>query len=406
MTANTLQPNQLEFFNQVEQAWQQQHFERIILSQYHGEIAKLEKITVRSIVLKDQTLLNVVYRYQTQDITKNYSWHEFSALLQEWLNQCQQINLFTEGREIQLKYKKGQWKLSQSKHKSNAVVQALPQSHDRNKKRWIAQDRLFLQLLGITDQKHEIIPSMARKWKQINKFVEIFAGAIEQAQLQQQEDLHVVDFGSGKGYLTCAVYDYLLGQHLQPHVTGVELREELVKVCQNVAQQAGYDQLKFFQGDVRSYFPEKTDVMIALHACDVATDFAIHTGIRLGAKVIMCAPCCHKELRPQLQAPQVLKPMLQFGVHVGQQAEMLTDTLRALLLQAYGYETKVLEFVSLEHTSKNKMILATRQQSFKQVDQNILDQVQQLKNFYGIEKHTLELLLKDLPVDQKIGCLC
>ena len=94
--------------------------------------------------------------------------------------------------------------------------------------------------------------------------------------------------------------------------------------------------------------------MIALHACDIATDFAIHTGIRLNASMIMCAPCCHKELRPQLHSPEVLQPMLQFGIHAGQQAEMLTDTLRALLLKAYGYETKVFEFVSLEHTSKIK----------------------------------------------------
>ncbi len=111
---------------------------------------------------------------------------------------------------------------------------------------------------------------------------------------------------------------------------------------------ADFQQLEFFQGDVRTYQPEHLDVMIALHACDVATDFAIHTGIRLNAQMIMCAPCCHKELRPQLQSSEsCLQPMLQFGIHAGQQAEMLTDTIRALLLKAYGYDTKVFEFVAL-----------------------------------------------------------
>ncbi len=144
-----------------------------------------------------------------------------------------------------------------------------------------------------------------------------------------------------------------------------------------------------------------------LHACDIATDFAIHTGIRLDAKVIMCAPCCHKELRPQMQSPTVLAPMLGYGVHMGQQAEMLTDTIRALFLQAYGYETKVLEFVSLEHTSKNKMIMATKKRNAEsQPNQKVLQQIADLEAFYSIEHHALENLLKDMPVDDRHGCAC
>lgn len=122
--------------------------------------------------------------------------------------------------------------------------------------------------------------------------------------------------------------------------------------------------------------------------------------------MIMCAPCCHKELRPQLKAPQVLAPMLQFGIHAGQQAEMLTDTIRALLLKAYGYETKVFEFVALEHTSKNKMILATKRQDYQQPDAAVLVQIQALKEMYGIKKHSLELLLNDQWDQQDIGCKC
>ncbi len=400
-----LPPEHTLFLEYIQQAWQTQQFDRLILSQYQGELAQLQKMIVRPIVLKAEQQLHVVYRYQTKDISKNYPWQEFAGLLSQWLNECQQINLFTTQQEIQLKAKKGQWKLTSTKIKSGHPI-AIEQQHNRDKKRWISQDKPFLQLLGITDQKHAVIPTMARKWKQINKFVEIFAGAIRDAGVLAQDHIHVVDFGSGKGYLTCAVYDYLLEQQTQPQVTGVELRQELVEFCQDVATQVDYRQLQFFQGDVRSYQTDKTDVMIALHACDIATDFAIHTGIRLGAKVIMCAPCCHKELRPQLQSPQVLKPMLQFGLHTGQQAEMLTDTLRALFLQAYGYDTKVLEFVSLEHTSKNKMILAVQQQQRTTPDAKIMQHIEALKAFYGIEKQTLEWLLKDLPVDHRAGCAC
>ena len=400
-----LHPEQQDFLAHITAAWQTQQFERLILSQYQGQLMQLQKVIVRPIQLKGQRQVHVVYRYQSKDISKNYTWEDFLQFMQdEGLRQFLQLNGFMQREEIQLKYKKSQWKLTTIRLKHNATL--VEQNHNRDKKRWIIQEKTYLQRLGITDAKQQIIPTMARKWKQINKFVEIFAGALKDADLLQQQDIHVVDFGSGKGYLTCAVYDYLLEQDKQPQVTGVELRTELVDFCQNVATQVGYHGLNFFQGDVRSYQPQQTDVMIALHACDIATDFAIHTGIRLGAKVIMCAPCCHKELRPQLQAEAILQPMLQFGVHAGQQAEMLTDTLRALLLQAYGYQTKILEFVSLEHTSKNKMILAVKKQHLQQPDAQILAQITALKAFYGISHHTLERLLSDLSVDSRQGCAC
>lgn len=412
--AISLQGQAFEFFQHIQQAWQSNTLQRLILSQYQGDEPNLQKLMIRPITLKDELQLQVVYRYQTKDITKNYTWQTFESLLTDWLDQFKQSNLFTDQAELQLKMKKQQWQLTQTQIKTAKNTASNPQEnintakqHNRQKQRWIEQDRQFLQLLGVTDQKHQIIPSMSRKWKQINKFVEIFAGAVNQAGFIEHQNLHVVDFGSGKGYLTCAVYDYLQTHQFAPHVTGVELRQELVDFCQNVATQSDFQQLKFFQGDVRSYQPEQTDVMIALHACDIATDFAIHTGIRLGAKVIMCAPCCHKELRPQMQSPTVLAPMLGYGVHMGQQAEMLTDTIRALFLQAYGYDTKVLEFVSLEHTSKNKMIMATKKRNAEsQPNQKVLQQIADLKAFYSIEHHALENLLKDMPVDDRHGCAC
>lgn len=414
MSAIRLQGQAFEFFQHIQHVWQSNTLQRLIFSQYQGEEANLQKLMIRPITLKDELQLQVVYRYQTKDITKNYTWQTFESLLTDWLDQFKQSNLFTDQAELQLKMKKQQWQLTQTQIKTAKHTAANPQEnvntaqqHNRQKQRWIEQDRQFLQLLGVTDQKHQIIPSMSRKWKQINKFVEIFAGAVNQAGFIEHQNLHVVDFGSGKGYLTCAVYDYLQTHQFAPHVTGVELRQELVDFCQNVATQSDFQHLQFFQGDVRSYQPEQTDVMIALHACDIATDFAIHTGIRLGAKVIMCAPCCHKEIRPQMQSPTVLSPMLGYGVHMGQQAEMLTDTIRALFLQAYGYETKVLEFVSLEHTSKNKMILATKKRNAEnQPNQKVLQQIADLKAFYGIRNHALENLLKDMTVDNRHGCAC
>jgi SAM-dependent methyltransferase len=248
--------------------------------------------------------------------------------------------------------------------------------------------------LGVTDEQQQLIPAMSRKWKQINKFIEIFQRAVTEAKLNLGQPLNVVDFGSGKGYLTFALHDYLR-QNLanQAVVTGVELRDNLVQLCNTAIKKRAIEGLQFYQGDVRSYQPDVLDVMIALHACDIATDYAIHTGIRLGASVIMCAPCCHKQIRPQLLSPMVLRPLLQHGVHLGQEAEMLTDGLRALLLEACGYDTQVFEFVALEHTSKNKMILAVKRQSAVN-NGELLTQIQALKAFYGIKEQCLESLLK------------
>ena len=404
-TSTSLSVQEQQFLEAFQQAFETDHFDRLILSQYKGELEQLEKMTFRVISLNEQKVLSCVYRYKTQDVTKNYPLNEALTQVTELLTCCKQANLFTDQEELQLKKNKKKAMLTRSKAKPVSTKAKAEQGHDRIKQRYVDQDSVFLQHLGITDQQGQIIPSMARKWKQINKFVEIFSGALAQIQPQEQ-GLRIVDFGSGKGYLTCALYDYMQKHGQTPYVTGVELNPKMVEFCQNVAQQSGFNQLDFFQGDVRTYEPERLDVMIALHACDVATDFAIHSGIRLNAQIIMCAPCCHKELRPQLQSPKVLSPMLQFGIHAGQQAEMLTDTIRALLLKAYGYETKVFEFVALEHTSKNKMILATKRKDYEQPDQAVLAQIQALKEMYGIQKHSLELLLNDQWDQQDIGCKC
>ena len=395
-----------QFLDAVRQALETHSFERLILSQYKGEMQQLEKMTFRVIELQQQPVLNVLYRHKTQDVTKNYPISEAMQIITEHLAHCKQGNLFALTQDLQLKRnkKKDLLTITQKTTTSKAETCAT-QAHDRSKHRFVEQESLFLQHLGIIDAQAQIIPSMARKWKQINKFVEIFSGALTQLPNQDQA-LRVVDFGSGKGYLTFALYDYLAKHQQVPFVTGVELNEKMVQFCQQVATASGFTQLDFFQGDVRTYQPERLDVMIALHACDVATDFAIHTGIRLNAQMIMCAPCCHKELRPQLKSPEVLKPMLHFGIHAGQQAEMLTDTIRALLLKAYGYETKVFEFVSLEHTSKNKMILAAKRADFVEPDPAVLAQIEALKNMYGIQKHSLELLLNDQWDQRDIGAKC
>ncbi len=216
-----------QFFHEIKQMLDEQSFERLILSQYKGEMAQLEKITFRIVELSGKKQLSALYHYTTQDVTKNYTFEEGLEQIATLIVQCKQANLFSTLQEIQLKKNKKKAMLNMGK-KQRVTTAPTVQAHDREKQRYVQQNSAFLKELGITDEKAQIIPSMARKWKQINKFIEIFASAYEQIDAEQKE-ISIVDFGSGKGYLTFALYDYLQEQQKIPLITGVELRRNLVE---------------------------------------------------------------------------------------------------------------------------------------------------------------------------------
>ncbi len=365
---------------------------KLVLAKYHGPAADLVRVTVRPLMLREVPHLSFVYTHTTRDVTHNHSVADGVAALRVLVGaEFAHAHLLAAGEDLELRFtKRGKASLHQS---ANARAAIEPQAHDREKHRHVPLDTPFLAALGVTTPGGDLVPSMARKFRQINKFVEVLDHALQASPLRAQAHLRVADFGSGKGYLTFAVHHHLrhtLGRDAV--VTGVELRPELVRLCSDAAARLALDGLRFEQGDVRERPVEPLDIMIALHACDTATDVAIHLGIRAGAALIVCSPCCHKQLRPQLTSPPVMAPMLQHGIHLGQQAEMLTDSLRALLLQAHGYDTQVFEFVSLEHTSKNKMILAVKREQPLPAEP-VLAQIRALKDFYAVREHCLETLL-------------
>ncbi|NWC96509.1 MULTISPECIES: SAM-dependent methyltransferase [unclassified Pseudomonas] len=383
-----------QFLELLSVSLEQKAFIKLVLAKYVGEEPDLQKLIIKQLTVKDQPCLSFVYRYKTRDITKNFSLEDGVGAIAELLPASfKNAHLLSVTDEAQLEYSKKN-KSSLFKSKPQQLREAPSAEHNREKNRFLDLTRPFLADLGVTNAKHELIPAMSRKWKQINKFIEVFSHALTTSPLKLDQPVRVADFGSGKGYLTFAIHDYLRNTlKAEGEVTGVELREDMVTLCNNAAARLDHPGLVFKCGDVRSVAPSELDVMIALHACDIATDYAIHTGIRSGASIIMCSPCCHKQIRLQIQSPVLLKPMLQYGLHLGQQAEMVTDSLRALFLEACGYETKVFEFISLEHTNKNKMILAVKRA--EPVDPaQLLVKIQELKAFYSITEHCLETLLR------------
>lgn len=398
------------FATLTREALRQGHCQQLLLVAYQGGVAAIEeqgqglqRVMVRPIELRSQPHLSFLLRFPTKDITKNLPTHEGLGLIGEWLGASafRNAHLFTATEEVQLAIsKKGKasvrvGKLEGAAPQGGAQTDASAAlSHNRDKHRLLELSRPFLRELGVTDAHGQLIPAMSRKWKQINKFIEVFSSAVARSSLAERQALHVVDFGSGKGYLTFAVHDWLrhtMGR--EARVTGVELRDDLVQLCQRVIGKLRLQGMDYEQGDVRHYHPADLDVVIALHACDIATDHAIHLGIRAGAEIILCSPCCHKEVRPQLLSPHPLRPILQHGIHQAQEAEMLTDGLRAMLLDAAGYDTQVFEFISLEHTNKNKMILAIKRREAKD-NAEVVSQVRDIKAFYGLQHQCLEELLK------------
>ena len=346
--------------------------------------------------LKKGERLAFLYRYRTKDSVKNLTIAEGVAFVREQLGpEFLSAHLFTTREDAQIDFaRKGDSKLAM---RPPSFVTFQPDAHDRKKRRAIEIERsVYLKAVGVTDERGAVRPAMSGKLRQIIKFVETLAGLITSSTLAGRDDLTVVDMGSGKGYLTFAVYDHLNnGLGVRATVTGVEARTELVSLCNETAARAGFDRLDFRKGFIQDFDLPATDILIALHACDTATDDAIFKGIRAGASLIIASPCCHKEVRPQIKMPAELRAVLRHGILLEREAESVTDSLRALLLESEGYDVKVFEFISTEHTHKNTMISAVRRRTSHDKAKT-LRAYEELKEFYSIREQRLEKLLCDI----------
>lgn len=362
-------------------------FVKLMLNSYRGQEEGLQKVLIRRIVIKKRDQLSFTFRYKTRDIVKNFDFNEAVNKLATMIaRDFRKVQLFTTGFDLTLEH---------GKLRKSTPTQTEPPStnHDRSKKRLITpEDKTYLQELGICAPDGKVLNNSQNKFRQINKYVEILSTLIKGTPKQ------IVDMGSGKGYLTFALYDYLITTlNLKPQVIGVELRADLVTLCNDIAQRANFQGLSFTQGTISSYDAQGTDILIALHACDTATDDAIAKGIAAGAELIVAAPCCHKQIRREMEKGKVhndLDFLTRHGIFAEREAEMVTDSIRALVLEYLGYSVKVFEFISDAHTPKNVMIAATKNATAKRCDPAILDKIKAAMNYFGISRHhLLELIL-------------
>ena len=370
-------------------------FVKMTLGNYKGEEKDLKKIIIKPIVIKKGARLSFTYRYKTKDIVKNYPHEEALQLITKSLgSDFQAAVLFTTENDWQLSNNKGRYFLLKTKPTQEDAPSL---THDKKKKRLIqAQGKKYLHELKITNEKGDVYKNAQDKYRQINRYIETLSKPLKK--FNKQSTLRVVDMGAGKGYLTFALYDYLTNvMEVEAQVTGVEYRQELVDLCNQIAQNADFKQLNFEQGTIESHQIAPMDVLIALHACDTATDEAIFKGITSNAELIVVAPCCHHQIRQEIEknkADNELNFLLKYGIFLERQAEMVTDGIRALILEYFGYSTKVFQFISDAHTPKNVLVIGTKNKQIPIHSDAILEQIKTIKNYFGIEHHHLEKLMK------------
>lgn len=388
-------PKTVEFLEVLNQCLEDGSFISLTLANYKGQEEGLKNTYVKRILIKREEKLSFTYRYKTRDIVKNYSKEEGRIIIGDLLQGgFLAATIFSTGFDGLLQNdNKGKWsfkKVNPTKKEISSL------EHDAAKKRLIETNhKTYLTDLKITDKEGNVFKNAQDKYRQINHYIEILSSLLKE--ISVDGTLKVVDMGSGKGYLTFALYDYLNNVAKIPsEVTGVEYRPDMVELCNSIADKAKFDGLNFVQGTIEDFSAEALNVLIALHACDTATDDAIAQGIRANAELIVVAPCCHKQIRREIEknkAQNDLDFLIKYGIFLERQAEMVTDGIRALILEYFGYKTKVFEFISDAHTPKNVLVVGVKNKRNTHDQEKAFAKIKEAKNYFGIGYHHLERIM-------------
>lgn len=360
------------------------------LAGFRGEDPELKSIDVKKIEVKGGEKYSFTYHYKTRDIIKNFKQNEAITLMRNELSD--EFNTARlQATRFDLNFERhGQKTRLKRVEVSNRAAPST--DHNRAKNHLVSDtSRAWLNALGIVGKDGAVRHKSQDKFRQINKMVEIFVPLIQA--LKSKRPM-IVDMGAGKGYLDFALYDYFANDAKSAvEIVGVEMRQHLVDDGNGIAKKSEFGGLRFEVGTILNFDASGADVVIALHACDTATDDAIFKGIQADAGLIAVAPCCHKQIRKEMtkgQADERLDVLLRHGVFMERQAEMATDTLRALLLELNGYRVKVFEFVSDAHSPKNVLIVGEKDGREGRDRDAILKQIAETKHMFGIERHYLE----------------
>ena len=336
------------------------------------------KIKIRPVFIKGKDMFQITRTVGAKELHENLDSEKTAALLEKVAGKpFRNIEIVNRGDKLCiLSNKKGHTTVKE--HRTGQVYgkterenagkddafgnNTIKQSHNREKKHILKEGTVvpFLVELGVMTSSGKVVASKYDKFRQINRYLEFIEDIIPA--LPKEREISIIDFGCGKSYLTFAMYYYLHEMSgLDVNIKGLDLKEDVIDKCNTLAKRFGYDRLSFSQGDIAGYESGiRPDMVVTLHACDTATDYALEKAVKWGASVILCVPCCQHELNRQIKN-DILSPIMKYGLLKERFAALLTDGLRAEMLEEAGYRTQILEFIDMEHTPKNILIRAVRQ---------------------------------------------
>lgn len=383
------------FAKELRKSLDEDTFVKLQFGKYRGDDKEFQKIVVTKLNLKEGEHLSFNFKYVNRDIVKNFEIEKGISLADEITGKdFLSATLFTTKNDFTIDHSK---KRVASFYKKRPTLKTPAVSvHNREKPRYVDPSAKYFHLLGITNEDGNVRSGMYDKFKQVDKFIETMDSLYRASGLSEKDEIKITDMGSGKSYLTFALYDHFKNKlNKKVNVRGIEQRQELSDLSNEIAMKCGLNEnngLEFLTGSIEDTDLRDTDITVALHACDTATDDAIKKAVRADSEIIVLAPCCQKYVRKKIIVPDRLKGIFGHGIHEERLAVMLTDGLRAMTLENSGYDVKVFEFISSEHTARNTMIAAVKNNS---KGKGKLEDTESVKKEFGIDDFYLDKILID-----------
>ena len=357
---------------------------RLVFSHKYDKNYDYKKVKINMVRVKERDFYQVEKFTDKQVFHENIEVEDLAKSIGDMMERFRQLTAISEEYNFDVRIsKKG--KVFCSKHAQKNDLK-IDKSHNK-KKNYILQEGMDIPAfvdLGVFNKDGKIINSKYDKYKQINRFIEIIDDEIknlgDEYSLGGDKVLRILDFGCGKSYLTFVVYYYFVEiKKMNVEITGLDLKEDVIDKCNKVASKYGYDRLKFELGDINGYkFENNVDIVISLHACDTATDYALYNAINWKAKMIFAVPCCQHEINSTIRADK-LSIITRYGLIQERVAALMTDSIRANLLEAMGYKTQLIEFIDFEHSPKNILIRAVRSNISKDKRKKLIDEIEVLR---------------------------
>lgn len=352
---------------------------------------EFKKVMITPFYKKNELQFQVEYHKEKKVLHKNITTNDIVSEIRLQIPLYKNSMIFTDDIDYNiLVSKKGKIKIL--KQKPTMQVSKINLSHNKKKNYIINEyDKCdFLIHLGVMNKDGKVVAKRYNKFRQINKFLEIVEDSI--SCLNMDKTINIIDFGCGKAYLTFALYYYLVKiKNYNVNIIGLDLKDDVIDFCNGVAKELDYRNLKFLKGDIRDYNGlEQVDMVLTLHACNTATDAALIKSVNWGAKIILSVPCCQHELFNQIEN-DVMAPMLKHGLIKERLSSLITDSMRASILEINGYDVSIIEFVALEHTPKNLMIKALYT---GKTNEDVRKEYDRFSDFWNINSYLEQNLLK------------